>query len=68
LFIVPSPLNGNDHIRGSGPFPQQPIGVNTAHRLVHLQQQMHFSFSTVGAANPSCEMAPTGHTGMVGHA
>ena len=55
-------------IRGSGPPSQQPIGVNTAQLLTHLQQQMHFSLSTVGAANPSWDMAPTGQAGSVGQA
>ena len=54
--------------RGSGPFSQQPMDANTAQLLTHLQQHMHFSLSTVGALKPSCEMAPTGQSGNVGHA
>jgi hypothetical protein len=32
-------------IRRSSPFPQHPIGENTEHRFVHLQQQIYFLLS-----------------------
>jgi hypothetical protein len=50
----------------SSPLPQHPIGEKTEHRFEHLQQHMHLSLSTVGAAKPTCEIAPTGQTVMVG--
>lgn len=64
IRFSPGPLHA---IRTSSPLPQQPIGENTEHRFVHLQQQMHFSLSTAGAAKPICEMAPTGQCCKVGH-
>lgn len=36
-------------------------------KFEHLPHLMHFSLSTTGALNPSCESAPTGQILTEGH-